>query len=1633
MKNLVLLFCALYFSTNLLAQISRTNVGNEWIDYDLTYHKFSIAEDGLYRITPDYLDSIGLSDINLEDVALYNLGAPVPTNISEEGILFYGKKNRGDFDRLAFKTDSDQLNTRYSLISDTAAYFLVVDPSSSNVVNSVDYSVTSDDQTPISYLWKEQSIDFTNALNKPQQNSSGAIRFSDIQVGEGFALSKRNKFSSFVRTPNLYKGDANIEFAMKAVTNIADNHAIELNIGDQQIARIEGSKEFIIDTSFVISNESVDAKVLYSIQGMVDKLDRFSLANITVKYPKEPLFEGDRQEFFRIPASNNVTSVINIRGFDPAKKYLIYNLSADEVFIPAVGENGIIALELPASDSEINLLITEASNINKPKYNYTKKFEALSAHSADYVVISHDKFINAASNPIQQYIDYRASNEGGNFTTQIIDVQDIYDQYGYGINGHFYALRNLGKNFQTGWTNLKHIFIIGKGVNYSVSRSNDAARARNYVPTYGFPTSDNLLFSDNDLYSNISVGRIAVEEPPQVIDYLEKVKIYEGLSSAPQTVQDKAWMKNVFQLAGGQSLFLDYLKLLGNILENNLCGFNLFTFSKIGSASVDNSFFQSSYDIINNGVSIINFMGHASVSVFEANLDNPENYDNDGKTPLFFTMGCYSGDICSNTTGISESFVNIPKKGAIAFIANTWQSYPSDHYAFGKNVFGNMGGEMYGGRLGEILKNSLAQLPNASSAGRRSFIQQLFLNGDPALKVISFEGPDYVVDYSSIKISNTPVVASSQDFEVCYDIINLGRHDFKDNLPTQLPINIKHLRPNQSIKTDTTIMVPMRKSIVNTCIRLPLTGDQISGKNSLQITIDPDNIIDEAPLPAAKNNNVLNAVGEQSYVFNVLSEGHFATLPLKYSIVSNSEISFMATNYNFFQKPSPLIFQIDTVPTFDSPMLTESIIPKSNIPIEWTYKIPEFKDQVFYWRISPDTTQNGMSPVWDESSFIYSPDESQGWNQSHWGQYDDNELTNLTYNSNNEAEFVARKISVTFQNSGRTRSRFFINGNRWDVWRRNVKSGIMVTVFNPRKYIWVSYKGLENYGAVNTKGNTFYFEFPADTEESEQNIVDMLKAIPDELTFMIQTTQLNSGKQYPLEFLKTQYENNTGLLKYLESLGAQRIPDLINRDHVPYSFVYRKGSGVISELISESKEEDIEGNFIWNRLHKDGSIKTDYIGPASKFHELRASGLSSEKDSTSYSIYLIDKEGIETPFITNHKDSILDLSSIDTELYPYLRAELILKDFGGRIPELPNYFRVLYNPAPDVIVQNLGEITEEIDQGDSLRIDIGLHNISDKDINTLFDLSFTTIDEKNNKIKNAVFYDKLNARDSIKAQIKLSTKSLKGDYTLIAHANEDRNILERNYLNNFGLFKFKVLGDQLNPEMNVTFDGRKIYNNEIVQPNPQISVKFEDNKLYVFDADSSNFEVSLCYPDKTEKNVMEEFPDAQIIHNREQEFSELKFSPRLEDGIYTLKARTVDHSNNKSNPYKIAFRVINEEGVSRVFNYPNPFSTSTQFIFTLTGSSVPDDMVLRVYTTSGKVVREFTKNELGNLRIGLNKTQFKWDGTDEYGNKLANGVYLYKLEVKNEKGENFKIFKDEQINSQDKYFTNGFGKLVIMR
>jgi hypothetical protein len=221
-----------------------------------------------------------------------------------------------------------------------------------------------------------------------------------------------------------------------------------------------------------------------------------------------------------------------------------------------------------------------------------------------------------------------------------------------------------------------------------------------------------------------------------------------------------------------------------------------------------------------------------------------------------------------------------------------------------------------------------------------------------------------------------------------------------------------------------------------------------------------------------------------------------------------------------------------------------------------------------------------------------------------------------------------------------------------------------------------------------------------------------------------------------------------------------------------------------------------------------------------------------------------------------------------------------------------------------------------------------------------------------------------------------------------------------------------------------------------VSAHPEITIKLKDESKWILLSDTSLVTVKIRYPNGNIRAFAFNTDTLQFVaaKNSSDNTATINFKPFfLEDGSYELIVSGKDGSQNTAGniDYKIGFQVINKPMVSNMLNYPNPFTTSTAFVFTVTGSEVPQNVRIQILTITGKVVREITKEELGPLHIGRNITEFKWNGTDQFGQKLANGVYLYRV-VTNLNGKSLDKYKSENDDT-DKYFNKGYGKMYLMR
>ena len=287
---------------------------------------------------------------------------------------------------------------------------------------------------------------------------------------------------------------------------------------------------------------------------------------------------------------------------------------------------------------------------------------------------------------------------------------------------------------------------------------------------------------------------------------------------------------------------------------------------------------------------------------------------------------------------------------------------------------------------------------------------------------------------------------------------------------------------------------------------------------------------------------------------------------------------------------------------------------------------------------------------------------------------------------------------------------------------------------------------------------------------------------------------------------------------------------------------------------------------------------------------------------------------------------------------------------------------------------------------------------------------------------------------TINASINLAGKA--GALTIEAFVNPNLQP-EQSYANNeLKLPTFNVINRNVPPTLDVAVDGRHILNGELVSPMPVIVVQLNDEDPIVHVRNRNAFTLTLQRPGQSSP-VLVPLTGTNIgftVDSTSGSRARLTYEPGkngpLPDGKYTLRVQGRDPNNvaAAAQEVQLTFEVVNAATITNVYPYPNPVISKARFVFTVTGQEMPRNMKIQIMSLTGRVVREIFMSELGPLHIGNNITDYAWDGTDSYGDRLANGTYLYRVAY-----DDGNVSFSRRETAGDKAFKNDWGKLVLMR
>lgn len=207
--------------------------------------------------------------------------------------------------------------------------------------------------------------------------------------------------------------------------------------------------------------------------------------------------------------------------------------------------------------------------------------------------------------------------------------------------------------------------------------------------------------------------------------------------------------------------------------------------------------------------------------------------------------------------------------------------------------------------------------------------------------------------------------------------------------------------------------------------------------------------------------------------------------------------------------------------------------------------------------------------------------------------------------------------------------------------------------------------------------------------------------------------------------------------------------------------------------------------------------------------------------------------------------------------------------------------------------------------------------------------------------------------------------------------------------------------DNEGPIIKPYLNNDKFVNGGITTKNATLLIKLSDDNGINYTGNSVGHDITAILDGNAQQTyILNNFFEADLDNYRS---GKVQFPlTNLSEGNHSLTIKAWDITNNSSE-VRLDFVVVSsaEGKIAQVYNYPNPFSTHTQFMFE---HNMPNQNLwvsIKILSVSGKVVK--------NIRTMVNTegtrvAAIDWDGLDEYGDRLGNGVYLYHLSVKSQNG-----------------------------
>ena len=367
---------------------------------------------------------------------------------------------------------------------------------------------------------------------------------------------------------------------------------------------------------------------------------------------------------------------------------------------------------------------------------------ATTSHQADYLVISHANFL-AAAQPLE------ALREADGLETELFDLQDIYDEFSYGIIDPA-AIRSFIAYAYAQWQAPapNYVLLVGDGT-YDPKNHENHGRT-SFLPPYmafvdrelGETAADNRYVSivGEDAFPELMLGRLAVNQPSEVTAYLDKVASYQANPPAGDM------LRRILAITSRYEYNAQFPVISDELLRDEFPG-EPYTAQKVYWKWTHTDLAQARADIqsgINEGRLLVNYIGHGyyagwgdtnALLFLASDISSLQNQD---KYPFVMAMTCMDGlytyplPYSSGYEAMAEIVTRTALKGAIASWSPTGWGMVTGHDLLNRGAFHAIF-ESGTAELGGITQAGLLRV--WSSGENQDLLETYLLFGDPAVRL----------------------------------------------------------------------------------------------------------------------------------------------------------------------------------------------------------------------------------------------------------------------------------------------------------------------------------------------------------------------------------------------------------------------------------------------------------------------------------------------------------------------------------------------------------------------------------------------------------------------------------------------------------------------------------------------------------------------------------------------------------------------------------------------------------------------------------------------------------------------------------------------------------------------------------